>query len=174
MNKRGTSIIEVVIYLAVLIVMVVAIVVGIIQMSQVFNKTRNERKVATVGENVLDRMLREVKLGGSIIGIACSGQPCVDINGLPAFDSPLSSLTERRITISGNKLVLTSGGTTEDLTPPDVTITNFSVAQFASLYLDKTSVSQGIRIKFTVSAGSGKYAASHDYVGAAVMRHSYP
>ena len=174
MNKRGTSIIEVVIYLAVLIVMVVAIVVGIIQMSQVFNKTRNERKVATVGENTLDRILREVKLGESVYAVLCSGQPCVDINGLPSFDAPPSSLTERKIMMSGSKLVLTSGGTTEDLTPPDVTITNFSVIQFAPSYLDKTSVSQGIRIQFTVSTGSGKYAASHDYTGAAVMRHSYP
>ena len=172
--KRGTSIVEVIIYMGVLIIMVVAIVVGIIQMAQVFGRTRNERKVATAAENVLDRMLREVRLARNVVTGCSSAPACLDIIGLPAFDSPLSVFIERKVTLSGGKFVLDSGGTTEDLTPPDVVITNFTVTPLSVSYLSKTSVSQGIKINFTVSTGGGKYLATHDYTGTAILRHSYP
>ncbi len=166
--KKGFTLIEAVIYVGILGVTTALVVSSIVQLSSVFGKARSERRVSSVAETALERIVREIKLACSIgAGFSSTNLP---LNTFQDFNPPAGTTcasppTTRTIASSGG--ALTIGGAT--LTP-NVTVTNSDIFT----QLTAGTISQGVRIKLTLTSGAGKYQATRTYYATATLRGSYP
>lgn len=173
------SMIELVIYIAILTIITVVIVSGIVQMAQVFGKSRNERKVSLAAETALERIVREIRLAKSVV-VGCTPAPCISLDSFSSHDvtNPSTISVTKKFAQSGNRLVLypdfvNNPATVQDLTPSNVTVSGVSFTQLPRSVGIKSSVSQAVRVVIAVSTGAGTYTVSHVYNITAVMRGSY-
>lgn len=174
---RGTSLIELMIYIGILAVMTLFIVAGIVQISQAFLQVRNERKVALAAESALERIVREIQLGTTLDTVTNTLVLIRGYNHCTECPNGISGLKGKKIEFVSNKIQLdTDTGdavNAQDITPGDVKIEFPSISRLTEVVGMNSSHSKGLRITFTASAGAGKTYVSHKYYATAILRGSY-
>lgn len=159
--KRGTSLIELLIYLAILAATTVLVVFTMVQFGDVYRKARFDRKIAVAGEVAMERIVREIRLACDI------NNPFTPTSvSLKTFASH-SSASEDCATATSNKSLEFSGGRLtfdgSDLVPSDVTVSRVEFAQIPSV----TSKSIHVFLELTVSSSKKSFVVS------AALRGSY-
>lgn len=186
--KRGTTIIELLVYIVILTSITTLIIVSILQLSGMFLRMRSERKLNAAAENALERIVREVRLAR---GIKCLGvgSPCVVTNPpatsgtymeLNSYSDWQANNLETHIFSRPNTLWAqvqlsrdTNPGIFYDLTPQGVHVTDLQftkVAEKSNTGVIARQEAVNIRLSLTVE---GAYGVARDYHATAILRGSY-
>jgi len=163
--KKGYSLLEAVIYSAILAVIVSISAVSIISSWRGFQKIKIDGQIAKNGEFVLELITRDARLGdniglSSVFGVS------------PGILELISGATSTTYSISGNFIQRKVGNNS----PENVTSSN---SKIKNLIFWKESYSSGhvssniIKTEFTVESGEGVLLKERKFYGSTVLRGSY-
>jgi type II secretory pathway pseudopilin PulG len=191
-KKSGMSLVELVVYIAILSLITFVIMNGILQLSSVFGKSRTERRVSLTAETALERMVREIRLAKDITCLSTTGGtacPVVQSEGINFGALELDSFVSHSSSVDQDKKFYcssSSGNCTQimfdpntavasdeqQLTPSSVTVTSLT---FKKLYnpADVAETTGAVRIEMTITSGSGNTQVTHTYYATAVLRGGY-
>lgn len=163
----GTTLVELIVYIAVLAVMATVIIGGIVQMSRVYGRVRLDRRVTAAAQTALERMVREIRLAKTVEIVDAD---TINLTTYADFNPDVETIiptTTRQVTRTGTQVLLDNVPITES----DVSVN--SLTFFALDRSHSTAGSQAVRIEMAVEAGSGDYKVSRVYSALAVLRNSY-
>lgn len=151
-------------YMAIFAVASVLVVVGIVQLTGVFRLAQSERRVSDAAVAAMDRIVREVRLACDISVISGTSMTLITLpNHLTGQSCDTGSVT-RNFVLSGSTMNIDGTGIVE----ANVSVTN------SDIFTEVTGAdSKAVRIKLSLSSGTGKYQVSRTYYGMAVLRGSY-
>lgn len=155
---KGYSLLETVIYVAILAVITLSALGSVISIYQSFGKTRVERKLALNGDIAMERMIREIRsaTATNIAGSVFSSNP-----GTLKLDS-------KTFFLSGSRLQIQDGANEPDnMTSSDVEVSGLI------FYRSTATNSEIIKIEMTLESGAGKIFKSKNFYGGAVLRGIY-
>ncbi|QQG45985.1 MAG: prepilin-type N-terminal cleavage/methylation domain-containing protein [Candidatus Niyogibacteria bacterium] len=170
MNKKsGVSLIETVIYVAILAVLIVFTVNTILTMSSVYARARLIRRVAFDSETALERVTREIRLASSVDDGASSfdvNPSRVVLNTIKSFEDPTPEIKE--FYLSGSRLAFREGaGAEKFLTSDDTDVSSFVVNKI------QTQHSQALKITLIIEASGGKNQISRNFYQTAILKGGY-
>lgn len=115
-RDQGLSLIEIVIYVAILGAMFAVVVNTLLTVFNVFTKMRVERNVSQQGTASLERIIREIRLANDVEVVGCGGGALNEIR-LKTITSPTDTTPIiRRFFLNGTTLMLDEGGSQAPLT----------------------------------------------------------
>lgn len=168
-KNSGISLIEVVVYVAILAVISVLVVNTILIMFSAFAKAKALRRVILDGETALERITRETRLASSVDDTLSSLG--VDPSHLvlnTVRSSTNSTPVNKEIYISEGRIVLKEGtDPAEFLTSPSTTVSSFVVSK-----IDTTN-SQAIKINLTIGIGTSSGQLSRSLYNTTILRGTY-
>lgn len=165
--SRGITLVELVIYVAILAVIIAVVSFSAIQFVQTFNRVRAERRVYSAAETALERIVREIRL-------ACAANASASTLILSTYPShispdPANCTITRTISLnSGTIQMQDGGGQAMNLTPPNVTVTNVVFSQMSDTRGSSVTDIQAVRVEFQVTASS----ITKSYYASAILRGS--
>jgi type II secretory pathway pseudopilin PulG len=155
---RGYTLLEIVVYIAILAIIVVLSLGSILSTYNAFGRIKIERKLVTNGEVAMERLVREIRA-------ATSTKPSSVFSVHPGN---LVLNTGESFALSDGILQIQEGaGPAQNLTSSDVSITKLI------FYATSTAVSKMINIEITIEGGVGKLLRNKTFYGGAVMRGAY-
>lgn len=161
---KGYSLLEVVIYTAILALIVALSVGSILSVYKGFSTASIEGGILRNGDLALDRIIRDIRsasstdTGTSIFGTS----PGILQLGSAQIKYSLSSTTlVRRV----------GAGAEENLTSPNSRITN--LVFFREFFSSSDISSEIIKVEFTMEAGDGQFLKNKKFFGSAVLRGAY-
>ena len=162
---RGFSIIEIVVYIAVLSVISVTAVETIIVMNTSLIQIRTTRTLSNAASGTIERMARTIR-DSKFVNVSSS---IFDTSpGVLSLTGSGSSPATYRFSVSRGGLLLDTGGSQTVLTPPGVVVTNLVFRLIAN-----SSVSQAIKIEFTIAASNGHATTTQNFYDTVLLRNSY-
>ena len=164
-KRRGFSLVEMIIYLALLAAVTIFLVDGISSLTKSYADFRLAKAVSTSASSALQRILYEVRqassinLGQSTFGSTPGQLTLVDMDATGATSTVAFS-------VSGGQLHVSRGGVDEGpLTLSTVSVTNFT------LTLLQNSMSSGVRIALTLQSSFGLKTRTETFYTTAVTRN---
>lgn len=152
-KKSGYSLLETLIYMALIGVMLAISSSAVISTYRTFNLLRVDRKISINGDAVLEMIVRDIRSAAT----ATTNQGS-------------NTLTVGTITytISGSQMTRQDGvNAAQAITGTDVRVTSLK------FYKDTSPNSNIISVRLTIESGQGQYVKSKQYYGSAVLRGSY-
>ena len=160
MKKSGYSLLEAVIYIAILSVIAIVVVESVFVLYRAYGGSRVERRLNLNGDYAIERIIREVRQATS-----------TDPAGSSFGASPgVLSVGGKTFSLAGPNGPLQAeeqGGVAEAITS-DVDVT--------SLYFYRQSTStpsEIIKVEITLSAGEGSFSKTKNFYGSTVLRRKY-
>lgn len=166
---KGFSLIETVIYVAILAVLSVLVVNTILIMFSAFTKASILRRVTLDGETAFERITREIRLASSIN----DGSSILNVNPSRLALNTVRSATDstsvtKQFYVSSGRLVLQEDSNPiEYLISPRATTTSFIVSKIT------TTHSQVAKISLTLEVGKGSNQVSRSFFNTVILRGSY-
>lgn len=165
--KRGFSLTELIVYVAITSVVFVVVSGGVVDIAKLFARARAERKVALAAETALERITREIRL--ACPGTTVTSSPPTTKISLKTFTSSAGPCdgddapptTTRDIEFNATAQTLKFAG--ESLVPGDVKVTAGTFSEISG------SSYRAIRVDLTFTSG----AVSRRYYSMATLRGSY-
>lgn len=163
----GFSLIEMLVYTAILILIVAAVGSTILALSRVYRAITTEQIVEDAGQVTLERILRTTKDALSID------------SAQSAFASTTGKLTLNTLDDDGNAQVVQfflagqtlrmkeNGVDVGPLTPSEAHVTRLYLTSIT------TSVSKAVKVEMTIESGTSTTYRSKNFYGTAVLRGSY-
>ena len=164
--KKGFSLIELVIYVAGMIVLLGAVTTLIVSMYGMYRTATISSRVDQIGISVADRITKDIRTGISF-------NPAQSQFGIPTGALSLNAqaganpLTKYFALQSGRLVYQENGGAVQYLTPKDVSVSNFNLASIS------TTVSEGVHFIIGIDYVLGGQSLTRTYSGVAILRHSY-
>ena len=158
--KKGLSLIEMLIYVAILTAIFVFVVNSILITIKSFNGYRVTRYIAASAEAAMERMTREIRLAN-------------DINEASVFDGHPGHLILNSIEFfasSTQLMVKETSQNAEALTPAGVELINLVFREVAT---STNSTSKTIKVEMELKAGKGNYQKTAKFYNTVVLRGSY-
>lgn len=165
--KNGISLIELVVYIALLTIAVALTVFVMVEISRNYGKNRTDRLVGIAAETAMERIVREIRLACAISSISPDFKSLTlsTFNSLEAGDSCSSApLVPRTILLDGNTVKI--GGSS--LMPTGVTASELKFIELTDI-----AATKAIRVEMTLTSGSGSYQVTRKYYATATLRGSY-
>lgn len=166
----GFSVLELVIYIAVLVTALAVVVDSLLRVQPVLARGRLLRSVNTSGEFIMQKMIREIRLANNIdaASSAFDAHP-----GALALDTVVSFTDETPTTAvislnSGQLQIQRSGQSAEILNYSDVDVTNIIFRN-----VTQSSVSKAVKIELTLEARKGTSTVTSNFYGTAILKNSY-
>jgi len=157
--KKGTTLIELLIYTAILAAVSVFMISSILITIKSFNDYRLSRNISVSAASAMERMVREVRQAS-------------DVSGAGVFDVSPGHLvldTAEFFADSGRLVIKNAGGNTY-LTPQDLIVSNLIFREVAT---STNQVSKAVKIEMELTGGQGSYAKSEKFQTTVVLRGSY-
>jgi prepilin-type N-terminal cleavage/methylation domain-containing protein len=166
---RGFTLIEMVVYVAILALLTVGVIRLVLILSFNFAEIRAERRLMASSDVALETLVREVRLASAVATSSSIFGTSPGKLVLQTFRSPIDlTPVVRTFTINAARLTRQDdSGPQEFLTPPEVKITNLTFWHLA------TSTSILSTLKITIEAGQGKALESKTFYASAVLRQNY-
>lgn len=157
-KKKGFSLLEAIVYLALIGIVGVVAVESVFTVYKAFARTRIERRITLNGDTSLETIIRSIRDATStdVVTSVFGANPGVLRIGRKTFSRNSSN----------NALQVDEGAGNTDIT------TDASVTSLV-FYREATTTSEIIKIEMTVSAGQGSLAKSRNFFGSAVLRGKY-
>lgn len=161
--KKGLSLIEVVVYVAIIALILVAVVNLLLSFSSATAKIKNTRTISISAQTTLDRVLQEARAAQRVVfsdSVFNMSPGVLKLEGIGGSPTTTFSVVSGRIQIvQGSAPVFLTGGraTVDSLI--------FRIAT--------TSISESVKIELQVSAGSGNTKVAKNFYTSAVLRGSY-
>ena len=168
-HTSGYSLIEVVVYAAILAALAVFVANTMITSFKAFNQGRVNRRIVIDAETALERIVRESRMASSVDETQSVLDS--DFSNL-VLNSRVSSEDEtavvKKFFISGGRLAFQEGsGEERFLTAPNTYVSSFFVSSASS------TRSQAVKISLVLEAGSGPGFTSRNFYTSAVLRGGY-
>jgi len=166
---EGFSLLEAIIYIAILGMLFVVVVNTTLIGMDAFGKSRVKRSLATQGFTAMERMLHEIRLASSVDTIASTfgTHP-----GVLVLNTQVSSADETPITrtfnIVNSTLMLTEGGGTPKVLSGDV-----SIIKLVFYFTSSSDISEAARVEMTIESSFKTFLESRKFYSTAVLRGSY-
>ncbi len=158
-SEKGFSLIEMLIYTAILVAVLIVVGFGLLMMTRTFGDIRILNKINNSAEIAMERMIREIRLANDI-----DASSIFDVHPgqlkLETVDSSGNPITITFYLSGGNLMVQEGGSTGESLTSPRV-----NVERLVFYQISNQEISKAIKIEFTIN---GK-----NFYDTAVLRGSY-
>lgn len=160
-NKtRGFSLIETVIYTAMLSILVVAIVICMIKLFDSYKRTKVVRQIETSALNSMDRIIREIRGAESVGGDSA-------FNTTSGILSLISGATTIRFYLSDQKIYVAENGVTIGA----LTNSSVKVSSLIFRYINATS-SDAVKVEMTFLSSSTPNLSKNFY-NTSVLMGSY-
>ncbi|MEK7649633.1 MAG: hypothetical protein AAB367_01555 [Patescibacteria group bacterium] len=166
-GQAGSTLFEVLVYVAIFVLMSIAVARGFGQAGSLFTVSRNERRASSVAQVTLDRIVREIRLACDVESVTPTS---IQLRSYSDFEpatgqacntSKTISLASQRISLNGVPLTPLGG-------------VSINALQFQSVVMPANFAgSQAVRVGISVIAGSGSGQISRMYYATAVLRQSY-
>ena len=168
-NKKGFTLLEVVIYVGLLTIITSIVTNSFLSDIHVWGYARSTRDATSAGRLMLERMDQEIKLSRSvdtITSILGTHPGKLVLDTFAGVTSTQESTLE--IFLDGEELKIKRGvGTTISLSGGKARVTNLVFRRLVS------SKSEIVRIELTVEVSSGKFTKEISFTTAAVLRGAY-
>ena len=152
-KKSGYSLLETLIYMALIGVMLAISSSAIISTYRTFNLLRVDRKISINGDAVLEMIIRDTR--SSATATTNQGSNTLTIGAIT-------------YAVSGSQMTRQDGvSAAQAITGTDVRVTSLN------FYKDTSPNSDIISVRMTIESGQGQYVKSKQYYGSAVLRGSY-
>lgn len=167
LNRRGFSIVEMLIYVFILSLMLVVIINTIGGLTASQRKIKATRAVELSSITTLERIVREIRNAVSVDVLNTSFGTNPGSLSLNSTDSDGNARTVKFVVDSGKLRVIENGVDQGPLVQSGVTINNLV---FTS---SSTPNSTAIKINMTISSGTSTAFRSEQFYGTAVLRGTY-
>ncbi len=155
-SQKGFSLVEMMVYIAILSIVFSALVTSANSMVKTFGKLKASEEVAHTGTVVLERLTRELRRASSVDYFTSSLSTDPGILTLNTRDWSGNSTTAT-ITLSGGRIMFTEGGTSSPLSASGVTVTNLMFT-----HLSNTNT-EGVLIEFTAKKTGGNATITKEF-----------
>lgn len=167
--KRGTSIIELIVYGALFALVSISAIDLIKQSYIVMTKVRLQQKINTEGELSMQRMMREVRLASDIIMASSTLNASPGALKLQTYaDDGSGATTTAYMHLSSGILMLTKATSSIALTSPALTVDNLVFRLITA-----STTSKAIKIEMRLMATTSAFSISNNFYGTAIFRGSY-
>ncbi|MEK7567224.1 MAG: hypothetical protein AAB527_03780 [Patescibacteria group bacterium] len=165
----GYSLIETVVYAAILATLAIFVVNTLIISFKAFNQGRTNRRIVIDAETALERIVRESRMASSVDeaqSIFDSSQSNLVLNSQVSAEDAASIV--KKFFISGGRLAFQEGaGSARFLTAPNTSVSSFVVSKSDSAH------SQSVKVSLVLVAGVGSSVTSRSFYTSAVLRGGY-
>lgn len=158
--EKGFTLIEAVFYVALFVIISIAIIDAILGMTRFFKETKIQIDVAQGGD-IMERISREIRQSGSISAISSSDLV------LNTKDSNGNNETIEFASSGANLQFYENGNLIGNLNSSNITVSNLS---FTSII---TAQSAGVKVSFSVYSNNDSLKRAYDFYDTAVLRDSY-
>lgn len=163
---RGFTLIEIVIYVAILSLLAVVAANAILHINSALAEMRITRNLSSTEALAMERMIRLIR-DAQIVNVAASvfdvSPGVLSLTGSEAV--PLTHV----LSVSGGALMLQSGAAGPiALTPPGITVSSLVFRRIQS-----GAVSEAVRVELILEAASPRFTSRHTVYGTAILRNSY-
>lgn len=167
-NKKGFTLIEIIIYVGILGIISVFVINTILITSTAFAKSRVKRNLNTQAGEAVERILRETRLASSVnVGSSVLGSnPGKLVLNTVVSPSNNTAIT-REFFLSGSILVLRESGSADIHLTSEIDVTNLVFRRIT------TANSEAVRIEMAAENGFAKTESSANFYGTAILRGSY-
>lgn len=164
-RRRGFTLIEIVVYVAVLGLITVVAVNTILAVNRALVEVRTTNALNATVAVALERMTRSIREAKAVQSAAS----VLDAHpGVLVLTSPDVPAVTEQFSVSGGAISYQRGSEPAiALTPPGIEVTNL-VFRATS-----TAASQAVRVELTLSASSGRATTTRRFSSTAVLRNSY-
>jgi len=166
MQKNGFTTIELLVYVAGMVVLMLAIGTLIYSMYNFYRDATIGPRVDRIGISVVDRITKDIRTGVSInTELSRFNVPtgAISMNA----QSGASLLTKYFELIDGRVVYIENGGSTQYLTPDDISVSNFYLTPIS------TPISQAVKYNIDITYTSRGVETIKNFTGVAILRHSY-
>ena len=144
--KKGFTLIEIIIYVALLAIIVLAAVDIVLVSARSVSEVRVERRIFTAGEGAMETIIRDIKQATDVIPASSTFGTSPGALALRIPQNPGSSTIITRIfSLSFDRLQKSDDGASEFLTPPEAKITSLIFWNLATTTSSLVSVKMTIR-----------------------------
>lgn len=157
--KKGFTLIETIIYTAIIAVIFILVVNSLTVVIKAFNQGRVIIKINNSAELAMERMTREIRFAYDIDALS-------DLGTNPGH---LVLNTYVEFYLDSGKLMVKEGVLPAgQLTASDLTVTNLVFRQ-----INAPSISKAVKIEMAIQGSSGNYQKTENFYNTAILRASY-
>lgn len=161
-RKKGFSLVEVLVYLAVTVLVAGALITTFLSLDTVLLRNKTERELTESARASLERIVRDMRLAN---GVNTSQSTFGVAGGALALTD---GATTTRFFVESNTLKMSINGTTiGPVTSKAVTVQSFVVQRYVGVE------SEMVRVALTLSATSKAASSTRTYYTSAVLRATY-
>ncbi len=161
-QTRGYTLIEMVIYVALVGAMAIFVISSVIYVYRAFVSARLERTISQNADVALESMVREIRA-------ASSTDPAVSVF---KTHPGVLQIGQKKFFLAGSILQLQNGSASpQPLTTADVQVTNLIFYDASTT--STTTPSEIVTIRMSLQAGTGILARTRNYFASAVLRGEY-
>jgi len=166
--RKGTGLIEIIIYAAILTVISAFVVNSIVIINKALTRVRLERRIIINADQAAQKLVREIRQA-SDINVSSTFNVSPGNLSLRTYVSTISSLlTDADIYLDSGRLVYKKGSASPIfLTDSNVNVTRLFFSQITA------SSSKAIKFELGLSASTPRTTASSTFYGTAILRGSY-
>lgn len=164
---HGFTLIEAVIYVALLVILLVVITSTIIGMASSYHSLVVVQNISDSSASVLERMTREIRNAESV---DVSGSTFGNSSGvlvLNSTDDSGGNITREFFVLNGRIHIKEDGVDMGPLTMDRVEVTNLEFEHLTS------AISEAVKVEITLEAGVGENERTENFYSTAVLRGSY-
>ncbi|TAK57474.1 hypothetical protein EPO17_01890 [Patescibacteria group bacterium] len=166
-KKAGVSLVEMLIYIALLTSVTALVVNGLVSMSRTYNDLRLSKNITTSATGALTRMVYEIRQAQSVDAdqstfVTSPGE--LSLNTTPASGIP----TTVKFYVQNGVLRVMTGGVDEG----QITLSNTTVSSLTFNRV-QNSISQAIKINLTLQSTVGTKTKTETFYTTAVLRNIY-
>ena len=166
-SRAGFSLVEMMVYVALLTVILVAVVNMLLVMSRAYSFYKVSRRLQSSAVFALDRMVRDIRnsrnvdLSASALGVS---------PGVLTLNTTQATGTPETLQFYVSNDVLRLKQDSGDIGP--LTIDGVTVRSLVFRHMN-TGISQAVKIELTLGSGAGSFARSANFYATALLRDSY-
>lgn len=161
-TQAGFTLIEVIVYIAILVLVSAAAVTALVSFSDVLDNQRVQQRVTSSAQGALERMVHDIR---NSTAVNVGGSTLADPDGVLQLTHSGGDITFAR---SGGVITVTRGS------EPAVPLTSSDVSVDAlAFYHYADGPTELVRVSLTVSATSSTQTRTETFYGGAVIRGSY-
>ena len=153
--KKGFTLIETIIYTAIIAAIFILVVNSLSIVIKAFNQGRVAIKINNSAEVAMERMTREIRFA-------------YDIDGSSDLSHLVLNTDVEFYLDSGKIMIIDRGANAVALTSDDLTVTNLIFRQ-----INSSSVSKAVKIEMAIQGSSGNYQKTENFYNTAILRGSY-
>ncbi len=169
-SKRGVSIVETLVYIALFTMLLIGIVQGLYTLTASYKNVRVYRSIELAAISAMDRMTRDIRSATSINTSQTSYNVSQGALSLSTYDSSGNPLTVRYYlaTTTARIMLEENGVSLGPITPNDVAVDSLIFKSYS------TTTSSAIKIEIIISnSTSTPVDFSQNFYGTAILRGTY-